>query len=265
MRASLPMYTFDPDANAELWRAIAAALWAEGIVDVPDQLEEPHDYVAHWLSPDLLFSQACGYPLVSRLKRQVAVLGTFIYGAEGCAGPRYASAFIAHADHPGRTLVDFRGQRVAYNGTDSQSGYNCLRFAIAPLAGRAAFFSDRTETGAHYQSLQAVARGEADLAAIDCVSLAGFLKREPEFRDKIRIIGWSERVPGLPIITRPGADADRIAAMRRALARVVADPDLATIRGRLFITGFQPLAFDDYAPITAMEAAAVEAGYPTLS
>lgn len=264
MRAALPMYTFDMSANAALWNRLVAALRAEGIADVPDQLEEPRDYFAHWLAPDLLFSQACGYPLVSRLKRNVTVIGTFVHGAEGCDGPRYASAFIAPAGHPGRELRDFRGTRVAYNGTDSQSGYNCLRYAIASLAGGKPFFSETVETGAHYRSLQAVAGGEADLAAIDCVSLAGFLKHEPELRGKIRIVGWSERVPGLPIITRGAADAETIAAMRRALASVVADPDLADIRERLFIKGFQPLDFEDYAVITAMEAAAMAAGYPAL-
>ncbi len=264
MRAALPMYTFDPAANAELWWAIAAALQAEGIADVPDQLEEPEDYFAHWLAPDLVLSQACGYPLVSRLKRNVTVIGTFVYGAEGCDGQRYASAFIAPVGHSGRALTDFRGARVAYNGTDSQSGYNCLRYAIAPLADGKPFFLETVETGAHYRSLQAVAGGEADLAAIDCVSLAGFLKHEPELRAKIRIIGWSERVPGLPIITHGSADVDRGAAMRRALANVAGDPDLADIRARLFIKGFQPLDFEDYTVITAMEAAAMTAGYPAL-
>lgn len=264
MLAALPMYTFDTAANAALWARITVALKAQGIADVPDQLEEPDDYFAHWLSPDLLFSQACGYPLASKLKQNVTVIGTFVYGAEGCDGPRYASAFIAPAGHPGRELPDFRGTRVAYNGMDSQSGYNCLRSAIAPLAAGQPYFSETVETGAHYRSLQAVAGGQADLAAIDCVSLAGFLRHEPYLRDKIRIIGWSERVPGLPIITRGAADAPTIAAMRRALTSVVADPDLATIRERLFIKGFAPLDFADYGLITAMEDAAVAAGYPVL-
>lgn len=264
MRAALPMYTFDKAANAALWERIAAAMRAEGIADVPDQLDEPTDYVAHWLSPDLLLSQACGYPLVSRLRREVTVVGTFLYSAEGCDGPRYASAFIAPSDHPGRELTDFRGSRVAYNGTDSQSGYNCLRYAIAPLAGGKPFFSKGIETGAHYRSLQAVAGKEADLAAIDCVSLAGFLKHELELRDKFRIIGWSERAPGLPVITHGSADAETVAAMRRAFASVVAAPDLGRVRERLFIKGFAPLDFADYAPISAMEDAAITAGYPSL-
>lgn len=264
MRAALPMYTFDSAANAVFWERIARALRTEGIADVPDQLDEPTDYFGHWLAPDLLLSQACGYPLVSKLKREVTVLGTFLYSVAGCDGPRYASAFIAPVDHPGQELADFRGCRVAYNGTDSQSGYNCLRFAIAPLAAGEPFFSGTIETGTHYRSLRAVAGQEVDLAAIDCVSLAGFLRHEPALRDKIRIVGWSERVPGLPIITRGAAGAERIAAMRRALAEVVADPDLADVRDRLFIDGFHPLDFADYAVITEMEAAAITAGYPAL-
>lgn len=265
MRASLPMYTFDAAANAALWRALATAMAAEGIADVPADLEMPDDLPTHWRAPDLLLSQTCGYPLVMHLKREVAVLGAFVYAAAGCDGARYSSAFIARADDPAHGLIDFRGRRVAYNGVESQSGYNCLRAAIAPLAGGRAFFAETLRTGAHYRSLQAVANGDADLAAIDCVSFAGFIRREPELGRRVRVIGYSAAVPGLPLITQGATDTETLARLRRAIGAVIADPALASVRDALFIAGFEVLDFEAYDGIRVMEANAIAAGYPALA
>jgi ABC-type phosphate/phosphonate transport system substrate-binding protein len=265
MRASLPMYTFDPTANAALWRALAAAMEAEGIEDVPSDLGAPDDLAAHWRAPDLLLSQTCGYPLVMHLKREVAVLGTFVYAAPGCDGARYSSAFIARADDPAQGLIDFRDRRVAYNGVESQSGYNCLRAAIAPLAGGQPFFADTVRTGAHYLSLQAVANGDADLAAIDCVSFAGFIRREPDLGRRVRVMSYSAAVPGLPLITQGATDTEMLARLRRAIAAVIADPALAPVRDALFLAGFEIVDFDAYDVIRVMEADAIAAGYPALA
>lgn len=265
MRASLPMYTFDAAANAALWQALAAAMKAEGIADVPGDLELPDDLAAHWRAPDLLLSQTCGYPLVMHLKREVAVLGAFAYAVPGCDGARYSSVFIARSDDPARGLADFRGRRVAYNGVESQSGYNCLRAAIAPLAGGRPFFAETLRTGAHYRSLQAVATGDADLAAIDCVSFAGFIRREPDLGRWVRVISYSATVPGLPLITQGATDTETLARLRRAIGAVVADPALAPVRDALFIAGFEIVDFDAYDVIRDMEAEAIAAGYPALA
>lgn len=265
MRASLPMYTFDAEANAAFWQALAAAFRTHGLADVPDRLENPAILAAHWLAADLFLSQTCGYPLVTHLKRQVEVVGTFHYAAPGCRGMYYTSVLVARADDARSTVAAFRGARAAYNGVESQSGYNCLRAVVAPLAGGKAFFGETLATGAHYRSLKAVAEGEADLAAIDCISFAGFIAQEPALGRAVKVIGHTPEAPGLPIIMRAGSNAATLEAMRAGLADVIADERLAPIRARLMIAGFTPTRFEDYAGILAMEEGAIAAGYPVLA
>ena len=73
---------------------------------------------------------------------------------------------------PRRALNEFRGAAAALNAHDSNTGINLFRATIAPIAGGAAFFSSIVVTGSHEASVAAVAKGEADLASIDCVSFA---------------------------------------------------------------------------------------------
>jgi ABC-type phosphate/phosphonate transport system substrate-binding protein len=128
----------------------------------------------HWLSPELLFSQTCGYPFRNAIKGRVQILATPCYTAAGCEGPNYRSLVLVRADAREQSLAELKGATVAFNSTDSQSGYNALRFLVAPLAKGGRFFGKTMETGGHALSLAAVAAGEADVAAVDCVSYALF-------------------------------------------------------------------------------------------
>ena len=62
--ASLPMYVSNRDAVTQLWAAVAAQLREQGLANTPQALTWPTDLHAHWLNPDLLLSQTCGYPLM---------------------------------------------------------------------------------------------------------------------------------------------------------------------------------------------------------
>ena len=85
---------------------------------------------------------------------------------------------IRRADDERRELVAFRGSVAAINGENSNSGMNLFRAAIAPIA-MGAFFAKVVATGSHVASLRAVAAGEADLAAVDCVSFALITREQP--------------------------------------------------------------------------------------
>jgi len=91
--ASLPMYDLPEteDATRILWRGLAEHLRSAGIQDVPGTLTRQLDVPEHWLSPDLLFSQTCGYPFTHILKGRVRLIATPCYNAPGCEGPEYCS------------------------------------------------------------------------------------------------------------------------------------------------------------------------------
>jgi len=265
MIASLPMYPVARASVFAFWRAIASRLRAHGVTGVPASLDWPDDLPRHWRHPDLLLSQTCGYPLVTRLKDDVRVVGAFAYSAEGCSGVRYRSVVIARADDPARNVAEFGSRRVAFNSPDSQSGYNSFRTLIAPLSRTGPFFSEVVATGSHAASMRAVANDIADIAAIDCVSYAQICAAEPDLCRSLKVVGMTASAPGLPLITRGAATDDEIATLRAVLVEVARDPALADVRADLMIAGFEPLEPGAYAEILAMENTAIAAGYPSLA
>jgi ABC-type phosphate/phosphonate transport system substrate-binding protein len=244
-----------------LWHGIAAHLERHGSA-IAAELLQPDDLAAHWREPDLLLSQTCGYPLLS-LPSQVRVVATPAYAAPGCDGAFYRSALVVRHDHPAAGLAALRDGVCAINSRDSNSGMNLLRAAIAPLANRTRFFRHVLETGSHAASLDAVATGRADLAAIDCVTFALLQQHRPALTSMIRILGWTETAPGLPLITAGSvALRDRL---REALAAVASDPAFEPIRRALLIDRFVVLPDDAYRSIQASEDQAIAAGYPILA
>ena len=258
------MYDSNPAAVEHLWALIAARLTAAGLADVPLHPQWPADYHAHWLQPGLLLSQACGYPLVTVLGEKVRVVGAFQYDVPGCTGVFQRSQVVLRADDPSVDLLDLRGRRVAFNGTDSQSGYNSLRALVAPLARDGQFFGSRLMTGSHVESAKAVRDGRADVAAIDCVSLAGFRRYTPDVVQGVRVLTETALYPGLPLIAAVGTDKTTLALLRQVLGQLRRDPAAATPLHDLFITGFEALDFPDYQACAAMDDAAMAMHYPAL-
>ena len=169
---------------------------------------------------------------------------------------------LVRADDPAQALSDLRGRRVAVNATDSQSGHNALRAAVAPLASGGRFFASLVTTGSHTASAVTVASGAADLCAVDCVTWALLRRYEPERVAPLRVIGQTAAAPGLPLITGRAAP---LAAIRAAVVAVMADPGLAAARAALLLEGVEILADSDYDAILALERRAMASGYPVLT
>lgn len=263
--ASLPMYPEAALALATFWAGLRGHLAAAGIVGVPAMLAEPTSLEAHWALPDLLLSQTCGYPLVTSLAGRVRYVATFAYAAPGCAGASYSSALVVRTDDPAAHLAGLRGRRVAVNAPHSHSGCNALRAMVAPLADGGRFFAAHVTTGAHRRSIAAVREGQADLAAIDAVTFELLRRVRPAEIQGLRVLGWSDRAPGLPLITALATTPDELAALRLALRQACDDPALAAARAAVLISDVEVLSDDAYAACARMADAAVAAGYPDLA
>jgi ABC-type phosphate/phosphonate transport system substrate-binding protein len=263
--ASLSMYDFDElrPATDALWEAIAARLTDRGIAAPPSLTRGP-PLIDLWTDPALLLAQTCGYPLVTGLAGKVALLATPRYDAPGCEGTLYRSAIVVRATDPAATLADLRGRRCAVNNVDSNSGMNLLRAAIAPLADGGRFFGAIITTGGHAASVRAVAGGDADVAAIDCVTWAHLRHLRPYETRGLRVLGWTSATQGLPLITSLHTDAPTRNALLGALDDVARDPALAPVRSQLRLDGFGALTLGDYEPVLALERMAQAAGYPVL-
>lgn len=90
--------------------------------------------------------------------------------------PVYFADVVVRADANIRNFDDLHGKRWAYNDRNSRSGW----FSMLERAGSETFFGSLLHAGSHLQSLDAVAGGRADAAAIDSNVLA--LNRRNELR-----------------------------------------------------------------------------------
>ncbi|VEB95874.1 phosphate/phosphite/phosphonate ABC transporters, periplasmic binding protein [Cedecea lapagei] len=260
---SLPMYdVHHPDTEA-LLSALRQLLNHEGLDGDSLLYSEPEDRLAHWQDPQLLLSQTCGYPLRALLP-DVQVVGTFHYQAAGCEGFNYSSHLVVREADAGKTLADFRGQRVVCNSDDSQSGYHTLRSQVAPLQKEGKFFSDIAFSGSHRQSLAEVQAGRSDIAAIDAVTLALVSRHEPDRVEGLVSIGTTALVPGLPMITSAHASVEELAKLRNALKRLVSEPEWREVREPLLIKDFSFTHRDDYQPISDAALKAAASGLITL-
>jgi len=266
MLASLPMYDFPElaSASAGWWAGLRRHFQAQGVTGLPDMLTSVADPIAHWDGEPPIFSQTCGYPMTHMLAGKVRLLATPRYAAPGCAGPTYVSWVVVRNDDPAEDFADLRGRRPAYNGRDSQSGYNVLRALAAPLATGGHFFGSGIESGAHRKSMALVKASKADVATIDCVSFALIAQVAPEEIAGLRVLCASAAAPALPYVTAASTDDSTAQRLQAGLLAACADPELAAIRRELLIDGCEVLPLSCYDVILEMERGAVALGYPDL-
>jgi ABC-type phosphate/phosphonate transport system substrate-binding protein len=264
--AVLPMYDFPwtAAANDALWASMAARL-ADAGVQAPAALARGGDLASQWRDPGLIFGQTCGYPYATGLRGLLTLIAAPEYAFPGCEGAAHRSVIIRRAGDPRRELAEYRGSTAALNGWDSNTGMNLFRSAIAPIAGRAPFFRAIAVTGSHDASLAAVAEGEADLAAIDCVSFALIGRGRPELVERVAVIAESPLSPSLPFIAAAGLAAPTIAAVRAALRASLADPNLAEALTTLGLKGARPTSPAEYDRVIEIEREAATAGYARLA
>jgi ABC-type phosphate/phosphonate transport system substrate-binding protein len=261
---AFPMYNVSPrirDGYHALAGAVVAGLREQGF-DEPVALADDVALPDFWRRPDMLLSQTCGYPYLHLLRGQVSLIATPAYDFAGCEGSNYASAIMARAGGGIATLPDARGRIAAANDRCSNSGMNALRHAVAPLAREGRFFSAVLWSGSHRASLRMVQRGDADIAAIDCVTLGYLRREEPSSLDGLTLLGFTASSPGLPFIAGAAVPPALRAALQHAL--LTPSPALAGTLPALSLLRFDARGDDDYQLIAAMEQEARGAGYRLL-
>jgi ABC-type phosphate/phosphonate transport system substrate-binding protein len=264
--AALPMYDFPQlqAATDAFWAVLADRLIAMGMTDVPDQLTRSLGHCDTWQHPRLLFGQGCEYPLSRSFANCVTLLGTPRYTVPGCEGSTYRSAIVIRNGDDAETLPALRNRRCVINEVDSNSGMNLLRAVIAPLSGGVRFFESVTLSGSHRQSIEMVAEGRADVAAIDCVTFAHLQRFDPSSVSKLRILCWTPPSPSLPFITARTSTNATIRMLRAALASVFADESLRSLRELLFLDGVNLEPDEGFTVVHEFEKQALKRGYPAL-
>jgi ABC-type phosphate/phosphonate transport system substrate-binding protein len=141
---------------------------------------------------------------------------------------------------------------------------NLLRASIAPLASGARFFESVLFSGSHRGSVEMVIEGRADVAAIDCVSLAHFARLHPSAVAKLRILDWTPASPSLPFITAAATSDTTLNTLRSSLAAVLGDRALKTVRGQLFLGGVDLEPGAGFTEVLRLKQHAIALGYPVI-
>lgn len=189
--AVLPMYDW-PEVRTEtdaLWQLLRDDFRQAGIA-APGELDRQTDSMTAWTSPDLVLGQTCGLPFSRYLRDKVQLIGTPDYALEDCAPGYYRSAWVVRAEDERSGLDAFADGVFAFNSTDSQSGHAVAEGLV---------FRQRIATGAHAASVEHVASGLADIAAVDAVSWL-LAERYHGCVQALRVLAWTDPTPGLPLI-----------------------------------------------------------------
>ena len=215
-----------------------------------------------WLSPDLLLTQTCGYPLMTLLRDQVRIVGRPRYELPDASAGNHCSLILSRADDTRKTLADFRGSRGVINSEDSNSGMNLLRQRLAPLHRDGQFFATVAISGAHRESLRWLREARADLAAIDSVTYACLAQHAPQEVSGLRVVARSAFSPTLPFITAATATNEQIEQLRRVMNQALRElPDVAQILG---LPEVLPASESDYQILLDYHREAEELGYGRL-
>ncbi|WP_299676923.1 PhnD/SsuA/transferrin family substrate-binding protein [uncultured Roseobacter sp.] len=225
MIASLPMYDTEGTraANDRLWALIRQAYGAG-----PPTLDRQTDPHQMWASPDLVLSQTCGLPYRSQLHDRVTLVGTPDYDVDGCPPGYYRSHVVVRRDDPRPDLAAFRRARLARNDVRSQSGWAAIEGHLSENEYDFSFSGWTLDTGSHAGSVQAVAAGRADIAAIDAVTWA-LLARDTALTSELRILLSTRPTPGLPLITAKAREAAPLFAAVKAALQDLSAADRAQL------------------------------------
>jgi ABC-type phosphate/phosphonate transport system substrate-binding protein len=264
--AALPMYDFPDlrDAHDKMWAALAQRLRASGVTGVPGTLTRELTHRAVWAHPGLLFGQACEYPVSKSFRESLRIVATPRYGAPGCAGTSYRSAIVVRADEMVDSLEELRDRRCVVNEPNSNSGMNMFRAALAPVAGGVRFFESVCFSGSHRKSLELVVAGDADVTAVDCVTLAYLQRIQPELTSGVRIIDWTPAGPCLPFVTSCKTSEPTFQALRAAMGGLFADSALAPVRKLLLLEGLDLAPDGTFGRVLQLELEAEQWRYPQL-
>lgn len=267
MISILPMYDI-PQLRLQtdaFWEALASLLGELGLKNVPEHLCRTQDLNAAWLDPSLFLGQTCGYPFVTYLNGRVTLVAVPAYAAQGCEGAYYRSAIMVRRDMKIQNLSDLKDKICAINSYDSNSGMNLLRSMVAPIAAGERFFKDVLVTGSHRASLSAIASGYADVAAIDCVTLALLSRYESESLNLLSRLCWTPATLGLPFVTSTRTSPADISKIQDGLKIISEDSKYRHLRESLLLDHFEFPEAQDYDQVMSLEYAAIGAGYKTLA
>ena len=128
--------------------------------------------------------------------------------------PFYRSAIIVRSDSPIQQLTDLKGKSFAFGDIHSTSG-NLIPRDFLFRNGVSLFDLQRFENlDSHDAVAKAVLKGKVDAGAVKDVVAQRYSAHG------LRILSFSEPIPGVPIVAHPDAPPELVNALRKALLSI---------------------------------------------
>jgi phosphonate transport system substrate-binding protein len=229
------------------------ALWLEGQLGRPVVLVQRSRYreiVDLLLRGQLDLGWICGYPFVQH-RAELSLIAVPRFQGQ----PFYHSYLIVASDSGLQTLADLEGRLFAWADPDSNSGYLYPRFLLAS-AGRDPnqYFRRTFFTWGHPRSIDAVAEGLADAAAVDGYVWETLARRERRRTAGTRVILRSPPFGFPPLVASAALPETLRGELRRVLLAQVQDPEGRALLADLNLDTFsteEAALYDDIAVMAA--------------
>ena len=171
--------------------------------------------------------------------------GRHSFGLEVLAVPvvrgktSYQSYIITGRDNPAENLEALKGQVFAFTDPLSLSGRMYPVATINSLGYTTDFFFKKTfYTESHDKSIEAVATGLADGAAVDSLIFDSLFELGNSFAHKVRIIHKSGEFGMPPVVVAPGLDKQTKRTLLKVLLNMADDPRGKIVLEHLEMDGF---------------------------
>lgn len=152
----------------------------------------------------------------------------------------YSDVVVAH-DSPVTAISHLAGSRFGFNDPASLSGYHCVLAWLSERGLDPSFFGSFDATGGHRRSLDRIAAGELDVAAVDTNVWRAWERDDHDRVGVVRSLTAIGPHPVQPIVVR-----SELADLVEPMTRILADPELAQALARYDIIGFAPIAHHEY-------------------
>jgi ABC-type phosphate/phosphonate transport system substrate-binding protein len=227
MIANARMYSLSPQV-ADLWRTLLRAVIEHADLDIElIEHNEPEPIDELWQRSDMAAVFMCGLPYSRAAPRPELVAAPVPSPMEFRGAPQYWSELVVRKDSVLNRIEDTFGGRIALTTPHSQSG--CLAALEYLRAARGTFPLYReviapqiTPVGA----MRAVARGAADVAAIDSYAFCLAQTYRPDLWRELRAVAKTAPTPIPPLVASTGGleslrnsfrEAHRMPALRATL------------------------------------------------
>ena len=166
----------------------------------------------------------------------------------------YYSYLIVPQDSPLKSLKDLKGSKFAFTDPQSNTGRLVPTYMLARLGeSPEQFFSEIVYTYAHDKSIQAVANGLVDGAAVDSLIYNYMLTTNPSLVNKTKVLTISNPYGMPPVVVRPDLPKTVRDRLQTILLEMHSDPEGQNILKGMAIKRFVLSNDSAYDGIRAIE------------